>query len=271
MNGVKEKRNKKIELKLNPSYVNLLNEIAFTYGINNVNTLVDMILNGKALTRNQSGRESKKLMNNIGSQSTQSIQIVKEVLKNANEKKLPLAIAEVEKVERGFKNMKKVATVNILTTFQDQVENLAKSIGSIITGNVRHEADTSKEAERFKRRLSEIDVNERLPRKRNFYSRHTSSVYASNFKNNGVFQAGQRPDAYNRRALKHAIQSKVEFLIEHVNTEQYKRADALLTQWNDLNHTINTSLLEGSSTGIEELFKGIVSLNKKVNEIKGTT
>lgn len=266
MNAPKEKRNKKVELKLNPSYVNLLNEITFTYGIKNVNTLVDMILNGKALARKQSGRESKNLMDNIGKQSTQSINIVKEVIKNALDKKLPQAIEEYKLIERGFQHRAKTDDVDVLATFQDRVETLAASIGSIITHNVRYEADTSKEAQRFKRRLSEIDVNERLPRKRNFYSRHTSSVYSKNFKNNGVFKAGQRPDAYNRRALKHAIHSKIEFMIEHVSTEQYKRAYELMNEWNELNKKLNTSLLEGGSTGIEELFKGIISLNKKANE-----
>ncbi|RMN10873.1 hypothetical protein [Pseudomonas syringae group genomosp. 3] len=267
MKEVKEKRNKKVELKLNPTYVSLLNEIAHTYGIKNVNTLVDLILNGKALARSQYAREAKKLMNNIATQASQSIEIVKQVINNAEKKKIPEAITELEEVEKGFQNLKKVKTVDVLATFQESVSGLAKSIGSIIKTNVRYEADTSKEADRFKKRLSEIDVNERLPRKRNYYSRHTSSVYAKNFKNNGVFQAGKRPDAYNRRALKHALHSKVEFMIEHVNPEQYKRADALLTQWNDLNKTINTSLLEGESTGIKDLFKEIVSINRKANQV----
>lgn len=271
MNGVKEKRNKKIELKLNPSYVNLLNEIAYTYGIKNVNTLVDMILNSKALARKQASRESKNLFDNIGKQSTQSINIVKQVIENALEKRLPLAIQELKVIERGFQHRAQTEDIDVLATFQDKVESLAKSIGAMVTNNVRHEADTSKEAERFKRRLSEIDVNERLPRKRNFYSRHTSSVYASHFKNNGVFQAGQRPDAYNRRALKHAIYSNVEFMIEHTSVEQYKRAYVIMNQWNDLNKKLNTSLLEGGSTGIEELFKGIISLEKKANQIIGAT
>ena len=266
MNEPKEKRNKKLEMKLNPSYVSLLYEIADTYGIKNVNTLVDMILNGKHLSRSQSGRDSRNLMNNIGSQSSQSIKIVKTVIENARQKKLPLAIAELSELEKGFRVTGK-EDADVLTSFQSQVEKLSKAIGSIIKMNVKYEADTSKEAARFKRRLSEIDVNERLPRKRNYYSRHTSSVYAKNFKNNGVFKAGERPDAYNRRALKHSLESKIEFMIEHVNPEQYKKADELLTLWNDINHKINLSFKEGGSTGIKPLFKEIISLTKKANEL----
>lgn len=266
MNVTKEKRNKKVEMKVNPSYVSLLHEIADYYSIPNVNTLVDKILTGKHLSRSQSGRDAKKITGNIASQSTQSIMIVKQVIKNAKQKKLPLAVRELAELQAGFKALHKEEHVDVLKTFQDLVEDLSKSIGSLVNNNVKYEPDTSKEAARFKRRLTEIDVNDKLPRKRNFYSRHTSSIYAQNFKNNGVFKSGERPDAYNRRALKHSLESKTEFMIEHVNPEQFKRAFTFLTEWNDINHQINASLLEGGSTGITKLFKEIVSLNKKVNQ-----
>lgn len=266
MNPPDEKRNKKVEMKVNPTYMNLLNEIADHYSISNVNTLVDLILTGKHLSRSQSGRDAKKIVGNIASQSTQSIMIVKRVIHNAKKKKLPLAIKELDELQAAFRAMHKEEHIDVLNTFEDLVETLCKSIGSIVTANVRYEPDTSKEVARFKRRLSEIDVNERLPRKRNYYSRHTSSTYAQNFKNNGVFKSGERPDAYNRRALKHSLERKTEFMIEHVNPEQFKRAFTFLTEWNDINHQINASLLEGGSTGITKLFKEIVSLNKKVNQ-----
>lgn len=267
MNEQKEKRNKKLEMKLNPSYVSLLYEIADTYGIKNVNTLVDMILNGKHLSRSQSGRDSKKITDNVGKQSTQSINIVKQVIKNAEELKLPQAKHELKDIKTGFRITHKTDDVDVLEIFQNHVEELSKAIGKVITLNVKYETDTSKEAARFKRRLSEIDVNARLPRKRNYYSRHTTSVYANNFKNNGVFKAGERPDAYNRRALKHSLATKAEFMIEHVNPEQFKLAFDLLTRWNTINHKINLSFIEGGTTGIEPLFKEILSLIKKANEV----
>lgn len=265
MNEPKEKRNKKLEMKLNPSYVSLLYEIADTYGIKNVNTLVDMILNGKHLSRCQTGRDSKKVTDNVGKQSTQSINIVKAVIKNAEEFKLPQAKLELKEIQKGFKVTHDKDDVDVLEIFQDHVDQLAKAIGKLVTLNVKYEADTSKEAARFKRRLSEIDVNARLPRKRNFYSRHTTTVYSKNFKNNGVFKAGERPDAYNRRALKHSLENKIEFMIEHVNPEQFKLAFELLTRWNAINHKINLSFVEGGTTGIEPLFKEILSLIKKAN------
>jgi hypothetical protein len=265
MNLPNEKRNKKLEMKVNPTYINLLNEIADHYSISNVNTLVDLILTGKHLSRSQSGRDAKKLVGNIASQSTQSIIIVRKVIQNARKKKLPLAVKELAELEAGFKATHNEEHIDVLKIFEDLVEELCKSIGSIVSQNVRYEADTSKEAARFKRRLSEINVNDKLPRRRNYYSRHTASTYALNFKNNGVFKAGERPDAYNRRALKHSLESRAEFMIEHIDTEQFKRAFTFLTEWNDINHQINLSLLEGGSTGITKLFKEIVSLNKKVN------
>lgn len=266
MKEAKEKRTKKLEMKVNPSYISLLSEIAETYRINNVSTLVDMMLNGKSLTRSQSGRDTMKLTGNVASQSTQSIQLVKAVIKNAKVKKKPLAIKEINELRAGFRAMHGEDHADVLEIFQDNVESLAKSIGSIITNGIKYEPDTSKEALRFKRRLSEIDVNFRLPRKRNFYSRHTDATYAKHFKNNGVFKAGERPDAYNRRALKHSLATRAEFMIEHVNPDQFKKAYELLKRWNTINKEINTALLEGASHGITELFKEIAALNKEANQ-----
>lgn len=207
MSDVKPKpTRRKIEFKINPAVRRVINELTHYCGYKNHVEFMDDLINDRVTTKNVAIREIKKINGHLSSNLTQAVTAFKYLYDKALIDRIPLAFAELEALAKVLN----VDTVyDAADSFQKLIDDIPKLYDELLNNIVRLDVNETSTSLKFKQRLKGLDINQNLPKNRNFYTRHSLDTFNKLFKKQTTSQ-----DAYNRRALMTKLQSMTLHVIQ---------------------------------------------------------
>ena len=254
-----EVEKKRVDLVINPDYLQELKMIQATARYQTLSSFIQDVLSGKSIQRDNAKRLESNITHHLNTVSTQGLNNFQKLVDIAMSCTVPKAYQELESLRS---KLHKGHTDEVVESFDNLITNIREKIELLVEQNRFSGIDQSNQVSALKSNLAVIDIHGNLQgSKCNLCLRLNADTYSKYFINNK-----NKKDPYNRRAFKYAIEKNIEFTINTLNPNIYEFIMNELTILDELNAKFNEALLKGQATGITEMMKTFVESKVRITK-----